>query len=511
MLKWLEALFAREDTAPPVPTDEPEVAKASRSISLLALAGARRGQRGPDPMAMDAQTVFAPYKPPAEVLPDGMAMDSCLPAMAGSMAAWAAQGAYHEGQGFFGYAYLAQLMQRAEYRHACEIWAEHAVRKWIKITGGSDAQRKAVEEEFDRLNVRDVFQEWMLNDHAYGRSQIFMDFGDADKPAELVTPLRLTTAKVSKSRPLQCLTVVEPIWSSPGAYATTNPLNRQFYKPTQWLVYGKRVDATRLLTLTSREVSDLLKPAYAFGGQSLVQLMKPYVDNWLRTRQAVSDMINSYSILKFGTDMSSLFNGGGGDDVFNRLDMFNQLRDNRGSFAYDKDTEELDNIAVPVSGLAELQGQSQEHCASVARIPLSIYLQITPSGLNASSDGETRNFYADVHAYQERNIRDPLMTVFDVVQFSLFGALVPGMTFEFNPLWELDEKEKAEIRKLDAEVDVAYVSGGIVSNEEVRKRLSNDQTSIYHGVDLTDPAPELPGTEDDDEADTTKETKSGGA
>lgn len=472
-------------------------------ISGMALAQARGAQppARPDPMKRDAVDVYAPYKYPTTVAPAEMAMDSAFGSEVAAMASWSSSALFHEGQGFFGFPYLAELLQRAEYRHACNIWAEHAVRKWIKLKGGSDEQRKQIEDELDRLDVRTVIETWAYHDQAFGRGQIFLDFGDADKLNELATPLRLTDTKISPKRPLRAVKAVEPVWSSPGVYETSNPLKTDFYKPRDWIVYGKRVHASRMLTMTSRPLSDMLKPSYAFSGLSLVQMMAPYVENWLRTRQSVSDMVNSYSILNLATDMSSVLAGGSCSDLYDRAELANRGRDNRGMWLTDKGSEELSNIAVPLSGLHELQAQAQEQLASVARIPLAVYLQITPTGLNASSDGETRNFYADVHALQEKNIRPALTVILDVVQFSLFGKLVDGLTFEFLPLWEMSDKDKAEIRKVDADADNAYVANGVVSPEEVRERLSNDETSLYYGIDLTDPPPDQGNDGDGDDND----------
>lgn len=477
--------------ASPAPVVEPAAVtdRPPMKIDIGGLALARAAPAKPDPMKRPPEEVYAPYKFAPSVAPAEMAMDYAGPIDAG-MANWAASALFHEGQGFFGFPYLAELLQRAEYRHAAEIWSEHAVRKWIKIVGGSVDQRAAVEEEFIRLDVRTVVETWAYHDQAYGRGQIFMDFGDADKPAELMTPLRLTDTKVSPKRPLQALKAVEPVWSAPGVYDTTNPLHQDFFKPREWIVYGKRVHRSRMLTMTSRPLSDMLKPAYAFAGLSLTQMMKPYVDNWLRTRQAVADMVNSYSILNLRTDMSATLAGGECADLFRRVDLANETRDNRSMWVTDKDSEELDNIAVPLSGLHELQAQAQEQLASVARIPLSVYLQITPTGLNATNDGETRNFYADVHSLQEKNIRPGLVTILKAVQLSLFGKLIDDMDFEFLPLWEMSDKDKADIRKADADADNAYVANGVISPEEVRERLSNDESSLYYGVDLTDPPPD---------------------
>lgn len=480
-------------TAPIVEPIAQDVGRGPLQISegKLAMARAKRPSDKPDPMNRAPEEVYKPYAYPAALVPADMAMDHAGPSSVGMLTNWAASALFHEGQGFFGFPYLAELLQRAEYRHAAEIWSEHAVRKWIKITGGTTAEREAVEQEFDRLDVRTVIETWAYHDQAFGRGQIFLDFGDADRPVELATPLRLIDTKISQRRPLKALKVVEPVWSAPGVYETSNPLKQDFYKPRDWIVYGKRVHHSRLLTMTSRPLSDMLKPAYAFAGLSLVQMMKPYVDNWLRTRQAVSDMVNSYSILNLKTDMSSALSGGECAEVFKRTDLANETRDNRGMWVTDKDTEELENIAVPLSGLHELQQQAQEHLASVSRIPLSIYLQVSPTGLNANSDGEARNFYADVHSLQEKNMRPGLCIILKAVQLSLFGKLIDKMDFQFIPLWEMDDKDKAEMRKADADADCAYVDRGVISQEEVRERLSNDENSRYHGVDLTDPPPEV--------------------
>ncbi|MGF6605041.1 hypothetical protein P3T23_009802, partial [Paraburkholderia sp. GAS448] len=48
----------------------------------------------------------------------------------------------------------------------------------------------------------------------------------------------------------------------------------------------------------------MLKPAYAFGCLSLSQIAKPYVDNWLRTRQSVSDLLHSFSTMVLKTNLA---------------------------------------------------------------------------------------------------------------------------------------------------------------------------------------------------------------
>lgn len=475
-----------------VTADEPTGGmRISESVKLAARYGARL-------TATPSQT-FSVCQAAPGVLPSNMTMDSVVGPDVGALTAWAIQGQFHEGLAFPGFPYLAELAQRTEYRHIASIYAEHATRKAWKLHG-PDERVKALEtflgEGDGGIGAVSVFREAIEHDGLSGRAQVFLDFDDADDDAELAVPLLLKPEKIGKNRPLKRLKVVEAMWSYPGGYGTSNPLRQDWYKPSVWYVNAKQVHDTRMLTIVGHEVPDILKPAYAFAGLSRTQMAKAYCDNWLRTRQSVSDMTSAYSHLVLSTSLGETLQGGVGPaatGVFDRVDMMNMTRDNRGAWVIDKDTETLTNVAVPLSGLDKLQAQSQEQLAAAARIPLSIYLQITPNGLNASSENEIRSFYADIKGYQEKTIRKPLQYLLDVAQLSLFGSIDATVGFEFLDLWETSALDQSTIDKNEAETDQVLVTIGAFSNEEVRQRHVTDEHSPYFKV--TGPAPELPEPE----------------
>jgi phage-related protein (TIGR01555 family) len=257
---------------------------------------------------------------------------------------------------------------------------------------------------------------------------------------------------------------------------------------------GRQIHLSRLLTFVAREVPDLLKPAYAFGGLSMSQMVKPYVDNWLVTRQSVQDLIKSFSTFVLKTNMMAGMSGIGGDDFFKRLDIFNATRSNRGLMAIDKETEDFANVSASLSGLDKLQAQAQEHMASCSREPLVKLTGITPSGLNASSEGELECWGDRCHSYQETFFRPKLETVLNFVQLSLFGEIDPSIDFEFLPIVEETTKEKAETRQIHAQTDQILVELGAVSQQEVRSREANDPNSPHAGLDV-DEMPDLPEEE----------------
>ena len=563
----------------------------------------------------------------------------------GGVSDWAAnpyQGWFAEGQAFMGYPALAILQQRTEYRAIVETFAQEMTRKWIKFTSKGDDDKTGklaqIEDEFERLEVRDRFRECAEKDGFLGRSHLFADFGDWEKSEELKTSIGDGRDQASlqklKGKKLERLRTIEAMWVYPSIYNSTDPLAPDWYKPKSWFVMSKEVHASRLMTFIGREVPDILKPAYAFGGLSISQMVKPYVDYWLGIRSSAGDIVQAFSVFVLSTDLSQTLMEGG-DQLFRRAELFNRVRRNSGLMMISKDDEDFKNVAAPLAGLHELVAQAQEHMCvrsgtliettrgqvpiedvtvsdrvmtrngyapvawagitkytsqfveieadgstihvteehgiwsegprqfvpaknvdhshflkkspawgntaarhmqdgvrvraarfirvaaepvydisvadgylpefyangilvhncSPAKIPLVKLTGISPSGLNASSDGEMRCFNDEVHSRQELLFRANLARILGFVQIGLFGEVDPNIGFEFEPLYELSEKEQAEVRKIEAETGQIMVDTGAISQEEERARVAADPSSPYAGLDPDD----MPDLESEEE------------
>ena len=423
---------------------------------------------------------------PDGVKPNGLAMDNSPLGNFGADCFF--------GTGFIGYPRLAELAQISEYRSVSETTANEMTRQWIEIksVGEEDNSEaiKQIEECYERLNVRDVFRKAIETDGLFGRGQILVQIKDHD--GKLANPLLLTEKTIAKGS-LKSLVNIEPMWTTPAPYNAIDPTLPDFYKPKAWYVMAQEIHASRLFTLISRPVPDMLKPAYNFGGVSMTQLMMPYVERWLRTVDSVSDLLHSFSLSGIKTDMSAILSGSddGDTNIMLRAELYNRLRDNRGLMLLSKDEEEFFQFNTPLSGLDALLAQSQEQMAAPSHTPLVKLLGITPSGLNASTEGEIAVYYDHIRAMQENLLRDPLDKILKLVQLHLFGKVNDNITFDFVPLQQMSETDLSTIRKSDTDRDVAYIQAGVVSAEEVRGRLASEPDSGYNGIDVED-VPEMP-------------------
>jgi len=508
--------------AQPAETAKVEGNKRAFKISASLLARMRSKQR------RATQTQENPFKLPRVlpgIVPDDteqLAQDTQIDVENGFNSAFSSlpvHGMWAEGIGFMGYPYLAMLSQRSEYRQPVTVLAEEMTRKWIDIKGeGADKadEAQALNDAQEKFQLRDRFREALELDGVFGVSFIYIDLfmpGSALKtpvwedPEELQKPLTPTPDKIGKGM-LRGFKVLDPTWMAPNIYDSNNPLSDTFYKPQVWWVMGRQVHSSRLITIISRPVPDLLKPAYNFGGLSLLQLMKPYVDNWLSTRQAVNDLINAFTVWVLSTNMDAVLqddlNGTGGAGFEARIDLFANTMNNRGVMAIDKDSEELANIAAPLGSLDKLQAQAQEHMAAPARIPLVKLFGITPSGLNASSDGEIRTFYDSIHGMQQRVIGDGVSLALKIIQLSETGAVDEELTHEFVELWQLDRAGQAAAEKTEADTDAVLIDKGVISPAESRNRIASED-GPYSGLEGDPPEPVMldegdTGEENDDDA-----------
>ena len=447
-----------------------------------------------------------PKLPPGVLPPAGttvtMAHDE-MPRMANDDGFYAAPGfgwlnQYNNlgcGLTFPGYPYLATLAQVSEYRAPAEVMSTEMTRKWLKLIGKgkSDSADKIsqIETRLTELKVRDAFRRAAWQDDIFGRSQIYVRVRNQDDDVSRAQPLMVEDKGSIGQGDLLGFQVIEPYWTTPFSYNSQYPERPDWYRPESWFIMGRKTHRTRLLSFVSREVPDILKPAYNFGGISMTQLMEPYVTMWLRTRKSVNDLVNIFSITTLATDMNAtLQEGADGSDLIKRMQLFLQGRDNKGLMLINKGTEELGQTNTPLSTLDALQAQSQEHMAAPCHIPLIKLFGVVPTGLNATGEGEIQVWYDFVRSRQENLFGPQFDIVLKLVQLDLFGTIDPDIGYEWVPLDEPTAKEKAEERKSDADRDAVYINAGVVDCDEVREKLQTDPNSGYDN--LSGPAPGPP-------------------
>jgi uncharacterized protein len=154
-----------------------------------------------------------------------------------------------------------------------------------------------------------------------------------------------------------------------------------------------------------------------------------------------------------------------------RLNLIDMSRSVYHTTLLDKE-EMFEKKASTVTGLPECLDRYLQALSIVSGMPARILLGTQGGGLNNNGDGETRDWYDSVASEQVRiykpQILERLVRLVMLEKQGKFGGKPPADWFiEFNPLYQMTDKEKAEIRKLNADTDCAYVQNQVLDPAEV--------------------------------------------
>lgn len=400
-----------------------------------------------------------------------IAQDACLSdsfdVIGGSLLAHASELGQYPMTSFIGYGALQQIAQNGMIRACIQTTADEMTREWITLTGGEDAEKvselgKTIEYKY---NLRE------LCNHAFsvmgymGGSFIYIDTG-TDDPS---LPLSLTkeSAEFGAGRKLRFV-AVDPITVSPLEYNSSEPLRADFMKPRAWMVYGKRVHASRMVTFVDNVPPALLAPAYNCLGIPQAQILWDYVLHWNKARTATIELLEKMNFMIFKTEaMQYLSAPNGLADLDAKVNFMNRYRSNNSIFVCDNEGEDVQNVTSQITGATDIAKQALEFVAAIDRKPAVKLLGISPAGFNATGESDIRNYYDHIASKQEK-FRNELMQLIKAVELAEWGETDSSVSFEFNELGKEDEAQKISTSSQLAQMLTALQEHQAISAEEVR-------------------------------------------
>ena len=392
---------------------------------------------------------------------------------------------------FIGYPVLAGLTQNGLIHAGIEMIADEMTRKWIDLqtTGNLEGGEQNpiiadLKTDMERFKIRTLFHDASRLVSQYGGCLAYVDTGD-DDPATLMTPLYLD-AGTFKPGSLNGIRLIEPFNISPGFYNANNPLAADYFKPRSWFILGREVHASRFLYFSSALPPTMLLPAYNFFGVPLAQTVLDVVQHFTECREAEARLLKKFSLTVFKTDMSDLMNGMEDTNIRARLKYFVQNCDNDGLMTIDKEREDIIKVETPLAGVTDIVRQSMEMVAAYFGEPTVKLWGISPGGFNSTGEADLRNHYDHVAATQEKMFREPLNAVLRLLQYNRRGTVDESITASFVPIGDEDAGQIANVNKTKADTASVYLQNGVLSAEEVRQMLADDEQSGYTTIDVED-------------------------
>jgi phage-related protein (TIGR01555 family) len=134
----------------------------------------------------------------------------------------------------------------------------------------------------------------------------------------------------------------------------------------------------------------------------------------------------------------------------------------------DKD-EEWQRINANLSGVHELIKVYLLIASGAADIPATRMVGQAPQGLNATGDGDLRNYYDRVATEQKTTMQPNLEPLDEVLIRSALGARPEEIFYNWNPLWQPTPEQSAELASKKATTFTADVNSGVIEPAIMRE------------------------------------------
>ena len=341
------------------------------------------------------------------------------------------------------------------------------------------------------LGVKQAVQKALRYERAYGGAAIYVGAVDGSDPSQPLQPQNIRAIKHLTVFERRQLNAVE--WRE-------DPMAADYGKPTLYEVQsfsgvgtGQRVHASRLVVFRGRRVTDRNPTAENGWGDSVLSLvwdaLRLYNQSWLGVGYTMTDF--SVAIMKI-KGLASIVAANSPEALATRAQAIELGRSIAKTILLDSE-EEYERKTTSLTGVPEVLSQLSTRLAAAARMPISKLFGQSASGLNATGEGDARNWYDAVAVYQASDVRPAYEQILKLLFASKSGptrGIEPAnWALKFPPLWQPTAKEQAETRKVVAETDQINYDMGLVTSDELRNsRFGNEEYSAETEIDI---APDL--------------------
>jgi len=370
-------------------------------------------------------------------------------------------------------------------RKLVDIPAYDATRAWRKWETDTNKIEK-IEKEEERINFQRVLRNGLIMSRLYGGAALVMGV-DQGKASE-----ELDIKKINKG-------ALKFIIATSRWGIGTGPLETDILSPN----YGRPKYFTRLMgTATNTDAEFQIHPSRVvvlqgmglpdpissgdIWGDSILQVALDAVQGATGVVQAVATMVqeSKIDVIKIPDLSQNLSSTDYANELVSRFQLANTAKSLINTLLLDKE-EEWNRISADMAGLPEILKMFLLMVSGAADIPATRMLGQSPVGLNATGDGDLRNYYDRIHSDQNNTLSPALAMLDDVLLASALGSRNPSIYYEWNNLWQMSEEEKANLAILKAKTFQIDAMVGLVDPEALRIGRQNQliEDGFYPGLE----------------------------
>jgi phage-related protein (TIGR01555 family) len=355
--------------------------------------------------------------------------------------------------------YLEQLYLNDDIAaRICELLPYEMLRQGLSV--------KVNEEEFKREGLSDILREALVKARIFGAAFIYVGVDDG-----LPQEHRIASQRIRCVRFLNVLTTKDLSHQSFYADPNSDKFGAcELYRlNASSQIKAAVIHESRLIPFFG--VSPLNKRQFPPSIlQRIYPVLKQFHTAWQATSHLMTDAAQGIFKLK---GLHSAVASNRSEDLLKRMELVDMSRSISRSIMLDAEDEDFRRDTYGFAGIPEILEKMMLRLAAAARLPVSLLMGQAPAGMNATGESDTRFFYDQVRAEQEalKPKIERLVRIMNADENTV-------VSIEFPALWQMTDREKAELRRLEAETDRIYLQEGVLLPEEI----ALTRFSEHHGA-----------------------------
>lgn len=345
-------------------------------------------------------------------------------------------------------------------RKIVDIPALDSCRKW-RDWQAEDDQIEKIEAEENRLNLRGKIMEARTKARLFGGAAVMIGTGDLNT----LEPLDYERIGLGG---LRYLTVI-PKSQLTGGDLDYDPASEWYGKSLWYELRGQngrdlKIHPSRLVLFNGATVADdMMMPLERGWGESILTATSDAITNADGTAANIASLIYEakVDVIKVPNLMSQyMANPAEEKKLLHRFALAATAKGNNGMIILDGD-EDYQQKSASFATLPDIMRTFLEMAAGAADIPTTRLLGTSPGGMNATGESDVRNYYDRIQATQTIEVTPAMHRLDECLIRSALGERDPDIHYSWSSLWQVSDKEKADIfkTKSDAARSIAGGSG----------------------------------------------------
>jgi len=355
-------------------------------------------------------------------------------------------------------------------RQIVDIPANDMTREWRTIKC-QDADE--IRQEEDRLDLQSCVNESLSWSRLYGGAAVLpMSNQDFEKPFR---------PDLIKKGEVQRLLVFDRWDLISHSINNWDVLAENYLQPEFYTLYqgSQRIHWTHFIRFVGEKLPRRQRVLMQGWGDSILRKCLQDIKDTASAKGGIAELMQSANIdvitreglsEELSTDQEAA--------IISRYTLFDQMKSIINTALLDGD-EKLDRLTLNLSGVAPVLENFMVWIAGAADIPATRLFGTAAKGLNATGEGDLKNYYDSIRSQQTSQLDKPMAKLDEIMVRSALGHMPDDYNYDWNRLTQPDRLQEAQANKVEAETDVILLDAGVIGRSQVMRRLQSEEVYQY--------------------------------